>query len=174
MDYFRSDSSLVLPKSCQDELDKLDKINKNDSDLEDDDSWKDQDEDENNYVDFPEFDSEIRKALDKFNNKVFVKLNWSSPKDAIWALNKLSCNKLSDVYILLKSSDFINHDLNEPFSDCDDKPKNLDNLKYYLIIREWININPNMEFRCFVYKNKLVGNLKFFYAFNRVPFLFKQ
>jgi hypothetical protein len=98
--------------------------------------------------------------MNKFNGKIFIKLNWSSPKDAQWSLNKLSCQSLSDVYILLKASDFIQHDLIEPFSDCIDLKENkekIQNLKYVLVAREWLNINPSMEFRCFVRKNKLIG-----------------
>lgn len=110
------------------------------------------------YPDFPEFDAQIRKALEKFNKKVFIKLNWSSPKDAFWSLNKLSCSRLSDVYMLLRSSDFINHDLNEPFSDCSDADESSDsNFTYYLVVREWININPSVEFRCFVHMNQLIA-----------------
>lgn len=78
-------------------------------------------------------------------------------------MNKLSCDKLSDVYILLRSSDFINHDLNIPFDQCDDVgdeaniTKLKDDLNYFLILREWISLNPSMEFRCFVANNKLIG-----------------
>jgi hypothetical protein len=109
---------------------------------------------------FPELDARIRKALNTFSNKVFIKLNWSSPKDAYWSLNRLFCQRLSDVYMLLKSSDFINHDLNEAFNDCEDREtsqKLISDFKYHLIIREWLSINPSMEFRCFVSNNKLIG-----------------
>lgn len=100
--------------------------------------------------------------MQKLGNKVFIKLNWSSPKDAYWCLNKLSCERLSDIYILLRSSDFINHDLNESFNNCTDKEEmrnEIVNFKYKLILREWFKINPVMEFRCFVHNNKLIGKL---------------
>ena len=115
----------------------------------------DKDDETIEYPDFPELDKQILNILDNFNNKVFIKLNWSSPKDAFWSLNKLSCQRLSDVYILLKSSDFISHDLNEAFDDCQDSTDN--DTEYKLIIREWINMNPSMEFRCFVQSNQLIG-----------------
>lgn len=115
----------------------------------------DEDDETIEYPDFPELDKQILNILDNFNNKVFIKLNWSSPKDAFWSLNKLSCQRLSDVYILLKSSDFISHDLNEAFDDCQDSTDN--DTEYKLIIREWINMNPSMEFRCFVQSNQLIG-----------------
>ena len=51
-----------------------------------------------------------------------------------------------DIYLLLKSSDFILHDL-----------KNQENAeqKYELVLRKWCNLHSSMEFRCFVYNNKL-------------------
>ncbi len=147
-------------------------MNNNKSEFSDDDStdWSTQDDENIDdddeklvYQDFPDFDKQINSALSQFG-KVFIKLNWSSPKDAYWALNKLSCDRLSDVYIQLRSSDFVNHDLTQPFADCEDcdKPENqelIKNFKYVLVIRDWININSSMEFRCFVHKNKLVGKI---------------
>lgn len=125
-----------------------------------DDSWDEEDEEEKNYPDFREFDEILREKLKNLSNKVFIKLNWSSPKDAFWVLNKLWCCSLSDIYLLLKSSDFISHDLNEAFSQCEDKEEMMEKInsfEYKLIMREWVNINPSMEFRCFVNKNILIG-----------------
>ena len=131
---------------------------------DDDDDSTDWGEDEETiYPDFPDFDKRILEALDNFGNKVFIKLNWSSPKDAFWALNKLACERLSDIYILLKSSDFVNHDLNHSFEHCEDQNSTqIKNFQYNLIVRDWININSSMEFRCFVHKNLLMGNLNAF------------
>ena len=155
--------------SCQDELDQIHEKNRNsdNEDSDDDEFWKDADQespsDMNEYPDFSSFDLAIRNAMTSLGQKVFIKLNWSSPKDAKWALNKLSCDKLSDVYILLRSSDFINHDLNMPFEQCEDLSDETsakiltENLKYFLVLREWISLNPSMEFRCFVANNQLIG-----------------
>ena len=43
-------------------------------------------------------------------------LNWSCPKDATWVAfnNNLKCSNLSQLYLLLKSSDFVVHDLTSP------------------------------------------------------------
>lgn len=125
-----------------------------------DDSWDEEKNEEINYPDFADFDEILVEKLKLFSKKVFIKLNWSSPKDAFWVINKLSCSSLSDIYMLLKSSDFISHDLNEVFSECEDKEESkqkIDSFEYKLIMREWVNINPNMEFRCFVKKNQLIG-----------------
>ncbi len=118
------------------------------------------------YPDFPEFDNQIKNALNELGGKGFIKLNWSSPKDAAWSLNKLHCQRISDVYILLKSSDFITHDLSQAFETCsnlDSSREIVSDFKYYLVVREWISINPSMEFRCFVYKNRLIGFFILFY-----------
>ena len=163
--YLSSDSTIILPKKCQEELDQSMKKNQEASDtfdeIDEDDDWNDEiNDDSKTYPEFDVFDKKVLEAMNKMNNKIFIKLNWSSPKDAHWALNKLSCQCLSDVYILLKSSDFITHDLIEPFNDCDDLNENdekIKNLKYVLVVREWLSINPSMEFRCFIRNNKLIG-----------------
>lgn len=164
---------IVIVLSCQEQLDSDLKKQREqrkkdyDTDSEDDDLWKDEPLDATNYPDFAHFDKQLEHILkENFSNRAFIKLNWSSPKDAYWSLNKLCCERLSDIYILLKSSDFISHDLNSAFSDCVDashmKSTIIDNFKYFLVLKQWVNVNPSMEFRCFVHKHKLVGN---FYMF---------
>ncbi len=114
--------------------------------------------------DFPQFDETVKKTLDKFDNKVFIKLNWSSPKDAYWSMNRLSCECLRDVYMLLCSSDFMSHDLNRPFDKCDENSAQeiaeaTKKQNYVLVVRQWRSINTSTEFRCFVRNDKLVGQL---------------
>ncbi|XP_062617157.1 cell division cycle protein 123 homolog [Saccostrea cucullata] len=110
---------------------------------------------------FPAFDAAIKKAIKMLGGKVFPKLNWSSPKDATWiAFDKsLKCTCPSDVYLLLKSSEFITHDLTQPFIHCEDFDENGDqaNVGYSLILRKWQDLNPGYEFRCFVRNNKLIA-----------------
>lgn len=52
---------------------------------------------------------------------VVPKLDWSAPKDATWisATNSMECRTPNDVY-LLKSSNFITHDLEQAFDGCED------------------------------------------------------
>ena len=54
---------------------------------------------------------------------VFPKLNWSSPKDAKWIMpgNTIKCQNVSDVYLLLNSSDHIGDDLDNPFLEVQQK-----------------------------------------------------
>lgn len=64
---------------------------------------------------FPDFDAEIRSAIKALGGSVFPKLNWSAPRDACWMMsgNNLKCYHPSDVYLALKSSNFIMRDLTE-------------------------------------------------------------
>ncbi|KAL7641560.1 UNVERIFIED_CONTAM: hypothetical protein RMT77_007433 [Armadillidium vulgare] len=105
-----------------------------------------------------EFNQEIRKSIKRFGGTAFPKLNWSSPKDAVWiSYNKsLQCSSPGDVYLLLKSSDFVTHDLTSPYKDCSDLEE-CSETNYCLILRKWTEINPSDEFRCFVKDKELVG-----------------
>lgn len=110
---------------------------------------------------FPEFESLLKATIKRLGGKVFPKLNWSAPRDATWiSFDKtLKCTCPSDIYLLLKSSDFISHDLTQPFIQCDDD-ENLRNetaVKYELILRKWQEFNPANEFRCFVKHNQIIG-----------------
>lgn len=90
---------------------------------------------------------------------MFPKLNWSAPRDANWiALNSsLQCCNLSDIFLLFKSSDFITHDLTQPFVQCSDKDSADPVISYELVLRKWSELIPGGEFRCFVKENKLIA-----------------
>uniref|UniRef100_A0A3B1KI98 Translation initiation factor eIF2 assembly protein n=1 Tax=Astyanax mexicanus TaxID=7994 RepID=A0A3B1KI98_ASTMX len=106
---------------------------------------------------FPEFTSKVQEAINALGGCVFPKLNWSAPRDANWiALNSsLQCQSLSDIFLLFKSSDFITHDLTQPFLQCsDDSPDPA--INYELVLRKWSELIPGGEFRCFVKENKLI------------------
>jgi len=91
--------------------------------------------------------SEAIKALGGF---IIPKLNWSSPKDASW-INEgtLKCQTAGDVYLLLKSSDFVSSDL-----ELIDTVKNQ---KIQIILRKWANLYDSQEFRCFVKDKRVVA-----------------
>ena len=106
---------------------------------------------------FPELNNEIQEAICELGGAVMPKLNWSSPKDATWVnLGTLKCMYPGDVYLLLKSSDFVMHDVLHAFDGVadDDKPEKL-TLK--LSLRKWCNLHPSMEFRCFVFDRQLIA-----------------
>ncbi|KAI9542926.1 hypothetical protein NQZ68_013857, partial [Dissostichus eleginoides] len=79
--------------------------------------------------------------------------------DANWiALNSsLQCDSLRDIFLLFKSSDFITHDLTQPFLQCSDQDSPDPVINYELVLRKWSELIPGGEFRCFVRENKLIA-----------------
>ncbi|KAF8635993.1 hypothetical protein AX15_000155 [Amanita polypyramis BW_CC] len=126
------------------------------------------DEDEEPDVDnqapkfaFPELDAEIRGCIKEYG-AVFPKLNFSSPKDASWVLpasSPLKCTTPADVYMLLKSSDFITHDLNvdRVLEGSNAPAETASPYELELVLRKWYPVDKSREFRCFVRKNRLLG-----------------
>lgn len=93
----------------------------------------------------------------------------------------MECRSPNDIYLLLKSSDFITHDLDQVLDDCESdaddeasdtgsdydseedldeaayKSKILSKIPYHLILRKTVpNFNPALEFRCFVRSRHLL------------------
>ncbi|THH06087.1 hypothetical protein EW145_g4330 [Phellinidium pouzarii] len=127
----------------------------------DDNSDKDEDTDnpEGRFA-FPELDAQIRQAITEYE-AVFPKLNFSSPKDASWILpssSPLKCTSPMDVYILLKSSDFITHDVSPEnvFDGCLPKTQSTP-YELELVLRKWYHVDPSREFRCFVRSGNLIA-----------------
>lgn len=87
---------------------------------------------------------------------VFPKMNWSAPKDAKWMLpnNVLQCHDASDVYLVLNASSHIVHDMEHAYEETGTgkQPENFE-----LILRQWIQMNPALEFRVFVYRRRIIG-----------------
>lgn len=82
----------------------------------------DEDEDDDEDVpsisparDFSILDEKIRQVIQRYDGEVFPKLDWSAPRDAAWILpgQTLKCSTPADVYLLLKSSDFVGKDLTQ-------------------------------------------------------------
>ncbi|KAJ0425334.1 D123-domain-containing protein [Aspergillus carlsbadensis] len=111
-----------------------------------------------------DINAQIKSTIAEFGGKVTPKLNWSAPKDATWmsATNDMQCRTPNDIYLLLKSSDFITHDLEHPFDDCvpdtsysPTPTPSAPHVQYNLVLRKYVNFNPSLEFRCFV-RNKVL------------------
>ncbi|KAF2755298.1 D123-domain-containing protein [Pseudovirgaria hyperparasitica] len=126
-------------------------------------------DDDDPSVEWPQVHDAIRSTLQEFAGKgVMPKLNWSAPKDATWiaADNSMKCTTPNDVYLLLKSSDFVTHDLENVFDDTDPASPptghettedfTYDTIPYHLILRKYFLINPSLEFRCFVRRRTLL------------------
>ncbi|KYQ92092.1 cell division cycle protein [Tieghemostelium lacteum] len=107
--------------------------------------------------DFQDLIKTINESIKKLGGQVLAKLNWSTPKDAQWMNlnNSLKCSNAAEILLLLKSSDFINHDLAQLKID-----PNLDDqalTPYTLVLRKWHNLYASMEFRCTVKNNELIA-----------------
>ncbi|KAI7863908.1 D123-domain-containing protein [Spinellus fusiger] len=155
IEYLKQDS-IYLPHDGQPQASRIEEV---DSDEEDTDYGEEETEASKpttttNTPHFPLIEQAIRRALEEYE-AVFPKLNWSSPRDAAWisATQSLQCTSPFDVFLLLKSSDFIDHDLFHAFDGCT-VPSTL---KYDLILRKWYDLQPSMEFRCFVKNNRIIG-----------------
>ena len=152
LEYLREDGSLVLPVECNSES--YDGVEDDYDDCGEvdwaDDATNDVTEEQSDQKTFPEFSQRVQKQINDYGGDVFIKLNWSCPKDATWVAfnNNMKCSSLSQLYLLLKSSDFIAHDLTQPFRDCDDAGTDtVESVEYSLVIRQWNDINPGTEFR---------------------------
>ena len=107
---------------------------------------------------------QIEEAILRCRGRALPKLNWSAPKDATHMnfANSMECLTPNDVYLLLKSSDFVTHDLTECFSDCVDKDErftgtSIKELTYHVILRKKQIIVPSMEFRIFIRNRTIIG-----------------
>jgi len=70
----------------------------------------------------------------------------------------LKCTSPMDVYLLLKSSDFISHDISpeDVFDGCEGTDYS-STYQLELVLRKWYHVDPSREFRCFVRQNSLLG-----------------
>ncbi|CAO1632225.1 unnamed protein product [Sympodiomycopsis kandeliae] len=177
------EDGLILPRGSGSGV-----IGGEDDELDADTSDDDDDDDEEAPPpprDFSTLDEKIRTVIEKYDGEVFPKLDWSAPRDAAWILPEqtLKCTTPADVYLLLKSSDFVAKDISqleelkgESISAPDpvSVEERLDSLQLNtstsdhstsspppcslnLIIKRHFNLNPSHEFRCFVRSNQFVA-----------------
>jgi hypothetical protein len=129
---------------------------------------------------FPELHQAIMDRIEELGGEVAPKLNWTSPKDAAWISphqNTIKCTTPNDIYLLLKSSNFITYDLEHSFDDCTPVAGALFSssaapggsnsgstgtsappaFKPVLVLRSFFNPHTALEFRCFVKHRNLVG-----------------
>lgn len=112
---------------------------------------------------FADVHQKIKDTISELGGSVVPKLNWSAPKDALHmalSKNSMECCSPSDIYLLLKSSIFVTHDLEHAFDDCVDSATHklsTSDIQYTLVLRPYFKINTAFEFRCFVRERTLVG-----------------
>lgn len=125
--------------------------------FEDDDEDGDDEPSEDVAKDWRPLHEQIKATIKELGGKVLPKLNWSSPKDATHMLgNSMNCYNADDVYLLLKSSDFISFDLNHAFDQTESTSEGV-SIPWHLVLRKSFNMNPSVEFRCFVRNRRLIG-----------------
>lgn len=71
----------------------------------------------------------------------------------------LKCTAPSEVYTLLKSSDFISHDLDRAkvFEGCELLQGEDPEYELELVLRKWYPVDRSRELRCFVRREILLG-----------------
>ncbi|PQQ00572.1 hypothetical protein Pyn_04125 [Prunus yedoensis var. nudiflora] len=101
----------------------------------------------------------VKESIESLGGSVFPKLNWSAPKDSAWisTIGTLKCSSFSEIALLLRSSDSLVHDLCHAYDSCHDKTSSRPK-SFVLALRKWYqSLKPEMEFRCFVRNQNLVG-----------------
>ncbi|KAF3770436.1 D123-domain-containing protein [Cryphonectria parasitica EP155] len=122
---------------------------------------------------FPDLHQTIKDTIKELGGQVAPKLNWSSPKDAAWISphqNTIKCTTPDDIYLLLKSSSFITHDLDHAFdgtvatasaSSSSGLPSAASTaglgFQPVLVLRSFFNPQTAQEFRCFVKQRSLIA-----------------
>ncbi|KFZ14513.1 hypothetical protein V501_03212 [Pseudogymnoascus sp. VKM F-4519 (FW-2642)] len=111
---------------------------------------------------FADIHSVIKSTIAELGGSVVPKLNWSAPKDALHmalSKNSIACQTPQDIYLLLKSSIFVTHDLEHAFDDCanPEHPPFTRDIEYTLVLRPYFKINTSFEFRVFVRDRTIVG-----------------
>ncbi|KFH42057.1 Cell division cycle protein-like protein [Hapsidospora chrysogenum ATCC 11550] len=129
------------------------------SDDDDEDDEEEEDDRRPPNQRFPETHRLIKEKIAELGGAVAPKLNWSSPKDAKWISphqNTLKCTTPNDIYLLLKSSSFVSHDLLHAFDDCTPAPPTRP-FAPVLVLRPFFSPHVALEFRCFVKHRSLIA-----------------
>jgi D123 len=185
MQYLNADQ-VILPRGVKTSSALLEqRASSHGNDDDDDDECSDQrnqDEEEDNDDDGDDDDSTTRIMMEEMNGlsqriedaiqllggAVIPKLNWSSPKDAIWINGgTMECRRAGDVLLLLKSSDFCAHDVLQLQQQQQQQPPGNNNgsplqspsipIAPTLALRKWANLHPSQEYRCFCRERELVA-----------------
>jgi len=149
LDYLGEDG-VALPEPVQ-------QPDRNDMDRYDYDSDEWENEDEAALCSFPDLQEKILMTIKSFGGEAFPKFTWSSPKDAVWLTfgSTLKCTSPAEVFLLLKGSDFVSHDLDHAMGLCEDVPSGP--TSHYLTLRKWESMDLSLEFRCFVRDGHLLA-----------------
>eukprot|EP01004_Peranema_trichophorum_P006285 NODE_5108_length_1066_cov_35.679745_g4552_i0.p1 GENE.NODE_5108_length_1066_cov_35.679745_g4552_i0~~NODE_5108_length_1066_cov_35.679745_g4552_i0.p1 ORF type:complete len:312 (-),score=62.04 NODE_5108_length_1066_cov_35.679745_g4552_i0:66-1001(-) len=117
------------------------------------DEWNNYNEEEDPEAECPDFielQEKMKEVIDEMG-AVFPRTNWSSPRDSQWILKtpSLKCISVEDVFMLLKASTRLSYEFDEWLNQSQVQPA--------VILRKWYEMEPSMEFRCFVVEGSLVA-----------------
>ncbi|XLR70544.1 hypothetical protein HN51_042416 [Arachis hypogaea] len=159
--YLLDDSgTFLLPASVLDEDALPNRIhNSDDEDFQVSEGTADEAEEPSPPPSFPELELKIKESIESLGGAVFPKLNWSAPKDSAWisTCGSLRCTSFSEIALLFRASDSLVHDLCHAYDSCQDKSLSRPQ-EFFLALRKWYpSLQPDMEFRCFVRDQKLLG-----------------
>lgn len=105
--------------------------------------------------------SAIDVQLKQFPNGAFIRLGSRSPKDSFPALKQgMKCTEGKHAVDMLVDSKRVHDDLYVAKSN---------NYIPHIALREWINIQPWQEFRCFYKQGELVGISQYDYFKKHLP-----
>ncbi len=102
----------------------------------------------------------IESCLEEYDGEVFPKCNWSAPKDATFMLfhQSLKCQSVEDVFLVLRSSDFTVYDMEKVYEGVENaQNEEEEDVPKVLALKPFYDVNPSMEFRCFIFEKKIVG-----------------
>jgi len=113
---------------------------------EEEDGWDEDEEDANDFC-FDSLESRIETMIEQLDGELFPKLNWTSPRDAEWAIGgSLACGSPGEIFLVLKASSFCQYDIQlATETSC----------PVILVLRKFVEVNRALEFRCFVRNGKL-------------------
>jgi hypothetical protein len=157
LEYLRADGIVLPDDDVQPQWSDTDSGNFTASDAQDDSD----DEGADVLVGWHNIHTTITNTIAELGGNVVPKLNWSAPKDATWMnANTMTCRTPNEIYLLLKSSDFVTHDLEHAFDDTVSLPGSelsQSMIPYHLVLRKAVaQWNPSVEFRCFVRGRRLL------------------
>jgi D123 len=135
---------------------------------------------------FPEIEAFVRSAVERWGS-VFPRLSFSAPRDAAWtANNSLRCQSAGEVFQLLKASELVSFDLMHAYADVEEvdgaaggeagRESAADAPKWIpqnLALRQWLDLQPGMEFRVFVHDGRIVCASQR-HAHDFFPFLLRE
>lgn len=102
--------------------------------------------------DFPDLKRQVEEAIDELGGKVFAKLNFTAPTDALWIgkSRSLEITTFEELLYLFKASTRIFLDLTAPFGG------ELRDLKPVLVLKRWLRYYTDREYRVFLRNREII------------------